>query len=117
MKVIYEKYLNVMTPLGEGIITNVDTISEPLIKYTVMLKDGRTEKFFNNSVRTIISPANLKRYGKLLESESVTTAFDEVHYVYIFKLNNELWYYSYFIDKDDIKHIKSLNNIGMIGDE
>ena len=117
MKAIYEKYLNVITPLGEGIITNVDIVSEQLIKYTVMQKDGRMNNYYENVVRTIISPTNLKAHGEMIESESITTSFGEVHYIFIYKMNNELWYYSYFVDKDDIKHIKSLYNIGKIGDE
>ena len=65
-------------------------------------------------VKPCIDPKFLVNHGKLIASESITSAWGDTHNIFTYELNGEIWYYSYFIDKDGIKHIKSLSKIGEI---
>lgn len=111
---IYEKHMGVRTIHGDGIITSIDLMTKPVITYTVCLSNGREITLTEQQVKSHIDPKFLVNHGKLIASESITSAWGDTHNIFTYELNGEIWYYSYFIDKEDIKHIKSLSKIGEI---
>nr|DAT93844.1 MAG TPA: hypothetical protein [Caudoviricetes sp.] len=111
---IYEKHMGVRTIHGDGIITSIDLMTKPVITYTVCLSNGREITLTEQQAKPHIDPKFLVNHGKLIASESITSAWGDIHNIFTYELNGEIWYYSYFIDKDGIKHIKSLSKIGEI---
>lgn len=111
---VYEKNIEVKTIYGDGIIIDADTITSPVITYTVILTRGKEVTLTEQQVKPRIDPKFLVNHGKLIASESIVGAWGDTHNIFTYELNGEIWYYSYFIDKDSIKHIKSLSKIGEI---
>lgn len=113
MKLFYERFLNVNTPDGSGIIVRVNN-NEGTIKYTVCFDNGKQIEYCEVQVEPLMCPNELKLHGKLLESEMITSVFGEIHSIYVYEYKGEMWYMSLFKDTNNDKHLKALNKIGEI---
>ena len=113
---VYEKYCAVATPHGIGTVADIDCMSSPVVKYTLMYEDGETRVYTEQQINLIMSPEVLDRNGKLLASESITAAEGSIHFFYTYEYNHQIWFYAYFIDTHGVKHIKQLNMIKDLGE-
>ena len=114
----YEEYCKVCTPAGIGMISTVDEISSPVIQYTVVLMEGgKVRTFAEQQIHSMIDTTAFDRYGKLIASETITAANGNLHFVFTYEYNHEIWYYSYYIDANGVKHIKHLEPIQTLGEE
>lgn len=111
MNVRYEKYCNIATPRGIGMIAGIDCISSPVIKYTIVYEDSEIRVYTEQQINLIMSPEVLDRNGKLLASENITAAEGSIHFFYTYEYNHQIWLYAYFIDTHGVKHIKQLMKI------
>lgn len=111
---IYEKYMAVSTIHGDGVVTAIDMMTKPVVTYKVQLTRGKEITLTEQQIKPFIDPKFLVNHGKLLASETITNAWAETHNIFTYELNGEIWYYSYFIDEHNIKHIKSLLKIGEV---
>lgn len=116
MNVRYENYCSVVTPHGIGRVVDIDYMSSPVIKYTIAYDDDETRVYTEQQTYLIMSPEVLDRNGKLLASESVTAADGSIHFLYTYEYNHQIWFYSYFLDRDGVKHIKQLCVIKDLGE-
>lgn len=116
MNVRYEKYCDVATPSGIGKVIDVDCMSSPVIKYTLKYEDGEICVYTEQRIHLIMPPEILDKIGKLLASEVVTAADGSIHFLYTYEYNHQIWFYSYFIDRQGVKHIKQLNMIKDLGE-
>lgn len=116
MNIRYENYCSVATPRGIGKVIDIDCISSPVIKYTIAYDDDATCVFTEQRIHLIMPPEVLDRMGKLLASEIVTAADGSIHFLYTYEYNHQIWFYSYFIDRQGVKHIKQLNMIKDLGE-
>lgn len=113
MKLFYERFLNVNTPDGSGVIVKVKS-NESAVKYTVRFDNGEQIEYCEVQVEPLMCPNELKLHGKLLESEMITSVFGEIHSIYVYEYKGEMWYMSLFKDTNNDKHLKALNKIGEI---
>lgn len=113
----YEAFCKVSTPVGVAMITDIDEVSAPVVQYTVALvENGNVRKFTEQQIYPMIDTSAFDRYGKLLASETVTTAKGDIHFIFTYEYNHEIWYYSYYIDTNGVKHIKKLEPIQSFGE-
>lgn len=112
----YENYCKVNTPVGIGTIKDVDEMSSPVVKYEVELAEGGVREFAEQQIHPMIDPSAFDKYGKMLASETVTTARGDIHFIFTYEFNHALWYYSYFIDTNGVKHLKQLELIRDFGE-
>ncbi len=116
MNVRYENYCEVATPHGIGTVVDIDYISSPVIKYAIEYDDGEICVYTEQQIGLIMSPEVLDRNGELLASECITSADGNIHFLYTYEYNHQIWFYSYFIDRQGVKHIKQLNMIKDLGE-
>lgn len=111
MNVRYEECCEVAAPSGIGIVVDIDCMSSPVVKYTIVYEDGKTRVYTEQQIGLIMPLEALDRNGKLLASESVTTADGCIYFLYTYEYNHQIWFYAYFIDTHGVKHIKQLSMI------
>lgn len=105
---IYDRHCNVKTPYGMGRIVDIDTMSNPVIIYTVNC-DNFERKLFAPQVKLLINPKILKTKGRLIASDLIT-AVCCTHYIFTYEYDGQIWFYHFSVDDGGLKKIHRLES-------